>query len=103
MNKPVIHLIGGANGAGKTTLAEQLTAAHQIPYLGADLIAEELNPSDVAAVQIAAGREFFKRLKQFLADRESLIVESTLSGKSLVRHINAFKQAGFYVRMSYVF
>jgi len=98
-----LYLIGGANGAGKTTFALELAEAYDLPYLGADLIAAELCPEDPWSARVPASREFLNRLKGYRERGESVIVESTLSGRSLARHVEAFREAGFRVEVTYIF
>jgi len=98
-----LYLIGGANGAGKTTFALELAKAYELPYLGADLIAAELCPEDPWSVRVPASREFLRRLKGYRERGDSVIVESTLSGRSLARHVGAFREAVFTVDVKYIF
>lgn len=98
-----LYLIGGANGAGKTTFALELAEAYALPYLGADLIAAALCPDDPWSARVPASREFLHRLKGYRERGESVIVESTLSGRSLARHVAAFREAGFVVDVKYIF
>jgi predicted ABC-type ATPase len=81
-NKELI-IIGGPNGSGKTTLARELLKETEYEYVSADDIAYELNPQDPLTVRLEAGKEFFKRLDRFANDGTNLLIESTLSGKSL--------------------
>jgi predicted ABC-type ATPase len=100
---PTLSIIAGPNGCGKTTLARELLLEQPQPFLNADEIARELNPSAVEAVAMQAGREYFKRLKATLAQKESLVIETTLSGKNHSRIIQEFKQKGYATQMFYVF
>lgn len=97
-----ILIVGGPNGAGKTTFIESFLDSGDYVYLGADQIAYELCPEDVASVAAKAGREFIKRIKTHRENGDQLIVESTLSGKSLARHIEKFKDAGYLVRVIFI-
>ncbi len=103
MQKPKLILIGGANGSGKTTLARELVVVESLRYLGADEIAYELNPASPASVAIAAARQFSLRLDAAIANRESLIVEATLSGKSLLRPLAQARQQGYDINLAFVF
>ena len=103
MQQPKLILIGGANGSGKTTLARELVIVDSLRYLGADEIAYELNSAQPASVAIAAARQFSQRLDAAIANRESLIVEATLSGKSLLRSLAQARQQGYEIKLVFVF
>ena len=85
-DRPHLVIVGGPNGSGKTTIARELERAHGLRYLGADAIAEELAPGDWERVRIQAGRLFLERARTGIEDGRSLLVESTLSGRTLVGH-----------------
>jgi predicted ABC-type ATPase len=102
-NKELI-IIGGPNGSGKTTLARELLKENEYEYVSADDIAYELNPDDPLAARLEAGKEFFKRLDRFANDGTNLLIESTLSGKSLLNVIAKFqKELGYTVSIVFIF
>lgn len=103
MDGPLLIVIGGANGSGKTTLAREYVSADNLPYLGADQIAFELNPNDVESVAIQAGRLFIEKISENIARGESFIVESTLSGLSLAKWVRRAKSSGYLVRVLFVY
>lgn len=89
-------IVGGPNGAGKTTFAlEYLVSTEQSLYLSADAIAKGLAPDQPHTARIEAGREFIRRLNAGLTGDRTLIVESTLSGRSLRRVFTTADGAGF--------
>ncbi|MCH9741629.1 MAG: AAA family ATPase [Proteobacteria bacterium] len=93
MNNRKLVVVGGPNGSGKSTFAEEYVKKFNIPYLGADLIAAELCPEDTWSARNKAGRLFSQRLSESIKQGYSLVIESTLSGLSLKRHIeNAIEQ-----------
>ncbi len=100
-NPARLFIVGGPNGSGKTTIARELEKAHGLGYLGADAIAEELAPGAWEGVRIQAGRLFLDRVRSGICEAQSLVVESTLSGKTLIRLIEQARQAGY--RISTVF
>jgi predicted ABC-type ATPase len=97
MKKKII-IVGGANGVGKTTFAYQYRDEHGIDYLGADEIARTEEISD-----LEAGKEFFRRLEGYLSRNQSVIIESTLSGLGLLKHLERFKIKGYSLHIVYVF
>lgn len=101
--QPKLIIIGGANGSGKTTLAREYIHEKNIPYLGADQIAAELNPADVESVALQAGRLFIQNIAESIKLKESFIVESTLSGLSLKKWLVKAREAGFILSISFVY
>lgn len=97
-------IIGGANGAGKTTFVRKYLEENvDVVYLSADAIAEEISPNDLSAAKVQAGRIFKERLNSYLDQNVSFIIESTLSGTSLVKYINRADSQGFETTLIYVF
>jgi len=96
-------IIGGANGSGKTTLAREFVALEKFTYLGADEIARELNAERPEMAAIAAARLFSQRFSELIEKRESLIVESTLSGLSLRKWIEKAKKFGYDINILFVY
>jgi predicted ABC-type ATPase len=96
-------VVGGPNGAGKTTFAEDYVASFDSRYIGADAIAAELSPLNPAKAQIAASREFIRRLEEAIRGEGQFVVESTLSGRTLARLLERAKNAGFEITVLYLF
>ena len=89
-------VVGGPNGSGKTTLALEIVAEKEITYISADNIAYELNPENPENVRIRAGKEFFRRLDSTIQLKENILIESTLSGKTLVPILKQCKNKHHY-------
>lgn len=103
MKQPALIIIGGANGSGKTTLAREFVALEKVTYLGADEIARELNAQQPEKVAIEAARLFSQKFGEYLEKRESLIVESTLSGLSLRKWIEKARSFEYAVKILFVY
>ncbi len=103
MREKSMVIFAGPNGAGKTTVALAYAAEHGLPYLGVDQIADELSPGDWGKARVQAGRIFIQRTRDHIGRCVSLVVESTLSGRSLRRLIQVAKKAGYHVILVYVF
>jgi predicted ABC-type ATPase len=88
-------VVAGPNGSGKTTFAEEYLLHHECSYLSADSIAADLSPEAPERARIAAGRRFLAELDRQLRADESILVESTLSGRTFERYFAAARQAGF--------
>jgi predicted ABC-type ATPase len=100
--RPRLIVVGGPNGSGKTTFADEYVAHFGIAYLGADAIATALAPDDPASVRVEAGKQFLTRLETGLSHGESLVIESTLSGKGLEKHIQKARHLGYMVTIVFV-
>jgi predicted ABC-type ATPase len=103
MDTPKLIVVGGPNGSGKSTFALNHSNATSIRYIGADQIAAELSPDDPVSARIEASRQFIIRIQESIARRETLIIESTLAGKSLRNLIADAKRAGYVVTILFVF
>ncbi len=98
-----MYIVGGANGSGKSTLISELSEERQLEVVNADDIARELNPEDMASVQLMAGRLFFKKINQLMEERSSFIIETTLSGKYSKKIIQRLQKAGCRIKLIYIF
>ena len=98
------YIIAGPNGSGKSTLAGQLIPELGVTFINADEIALRLAPAgDLAGVRLPAGKEFFGLLEQCLNSGQSFAIETTLSGRYLVRHLKKFKRLGYQITLIYIY
>jgi predicted ABC-type ATPase len=93
VSTPRLVIVGGPNGAGKTTLSRQLVEDWGLLYLGADEVAAELGLGSTGGDAVRAGRLFLERIDEALRARNSVLVESTLSGLGTTRLIRRFREA----------
>ncbi len=103
MKSKTVYVVSGANGSGKTTFAKEFVKTSNLIFLNADEIEKEFNPDDQEGGKIRAGRIFFKQLKDLIQSDSDFIIESTLSGKSLISRLKKLKQNGFKIIILYVF
>jgi predicted ABC-type ATPase len=96
-------VVGGPNGAGKTTFADEYVARYGCNYISADAIAAQLSPNDPTRAQIAASREFLRQIDEAITGEHSLVVESTLSGRTFQQVLRNAKTAGFEITIVYLF
>lgn len=99
----ILYIIAGANGSGKTTFAINFAKLENLKFINADEIAKEYDPNDIQKYKVKAGRRFFEELGKSLKQNESFAIETTLSGKYLVKVINKAKEEGFYINLTYLF
>lgn len=97
-----LFVVGGPNGAGKTTFALDYCKETGLLYLGADDIAARLRSGAPQEVAIEAGRSFSRKLDAALEAGESLVVESTLSGKSFYRYLAQANRLGYWTQALFV-
>lgn len=103
MSKKTLYFIAGANGSGKTTFAINFSNLENLKFINADEIAKRYDPKDIQKYKVKAGKEFFKQLDSSLDENKSFVIETTLSGKYLIKVINKAQEKGFYISMSYLF
>jgi len=96
-------IIAGANGSGKTTFAKLFVAEHPFAFVNADEIAKKIALAEPDNTMIKAGKLFFKQIDTLIAGNKNLIIESTLSGRSLLNLIKRIKDKGYIVRIIYIF
>lgn len=98
-------ILGGANGSGKSTLANLLLQKNAVDFLNADEIAGEfsasLYPSSV--IQGLAGREYIHRKKMLFRENRSFILETTLSGRIILKTMREAKEQGYSITLVYSF
>jgi predicted ABC-type ATPase len=100
----IVYIIAGPNGCGKSTLANELIEEQDMPFLNADQIAEEIaGEQSIEQVRVTAGKIFFRRLDEYISDGKSFAIESTLSGRYLVRFIEKLKKSNYTVNIKYVY
>ena len=103
MDAPELIVVGGPNGSGKSTFALEHSRKTGIQYVGADQIAYQLSPENPLLARIEASRKFITMIREGIKNDESLIVESTLAGKSLRNLISGAKSAGYRVSIIFIF
>ncbi len=98
-----LFIIAGANGSGKTTFAKSFSTLHGLYFINADEIAKELDSENITRYKIKAGKIFFERFdKRLLLDR-SFVIETTLSGKYLIKYIQKAKKLNFVINIIYLY
>ena len=100
----IFFILAGANGVGKTTLSKEILQEYKYSkFLNADEIAKEINPSDISAVKISAGKKLFNNLNELLLKKEKIILETTLAGRFLIDVIKRAKKSGYKIHIFYTF
>jgi predicted ABC-type ATPase len=102
-NQKVLYIVAGANGSGKTTFAMSFSELENMYFINADEIAKRYDPKDIQKYKIKAGKTFFIELGKKIKLDESFVIETTLSGKYLIKVIEKAKENGFKVVLLYLF
>ena len=102
--QPRCVLIAGPNGAGKTTFARRYLPedAGVVHFVNADLIASGPSPLKPELAAIAAARMVLREIDRLAAERTDFAFETTFSGLTYVRRLQAWKQAGYRIEMVYL-
>ncbi len=105
-SRPCFTIFGGPNGSGKSTAYDRFLQAgfDSGEYLNPDEIARSLNAGSAAgpAVDLRAGREVVRRTRSLIDARRSLVRESTLTSREIVRSAERAKAAGYRLVMVFV-
>jgi predicted ABC-type ATPase len=98
-----LYIVAGANGSGKTTFALNFAELDNLKFINADEIAKKYDPNDIQKYKVKAGKEFFFELDKSLKEEYSFIIETTMSGKYLIKIIDEAKKKAFNVTIIYLF
>jgi predicted ABC-type ATPase len=102
--RPRCIVIAGPNGAGKTTFAREFLPgiARVFRFVNADLIAGGLSPLKPELAAIAAARMVLQEIDRLAAERVDFAFETTLSGRTCLRQMEAWKRAGYRIEIVYL-
>jgi len=98
-----LYIIAGANGSGKTTFAKEFSSKNNFYFINADEIAKELDAKNIIKYKFKAGKIFFEQFDTKLLLGKSFVIETTLSGKYLLKYINKAKELHYKVILIYLF
>ncbi len=91
----------GPNGSGKSSLRDVIDSPVEV-VIDPDRIARQINAADPRSVDPEAGRAAVRLFGDTIAARQSLSMETTLSGHSALRRMERAKAAGYEVTLIYV-
>lgn len=96
-------MYAGPNGSGKSSLRDRSLADDAVEVvIDPDRIAREIAPLDPRSADRAAGQAALALFGRGLAAGRSMSLETTLSGHSVLRRLQAAKAAGYEVELRYV-
>ena len=103
---PRFTIFGGPNGSGKSTAYVRFVRAgfDSGEYLNPDEIARSMRGSDASgrALAMRSGREVVERTRSLVEARRSLVRESTLTGREIIRSVELAKAAGYRLVLVFV-
>ncbi|MEM7790950.1 MAG: zeta toxin family protein [Verrucomicrobiota bacterium] len=96
---PVLIALAGSNGAGKTTFYRQLLSDKGLPFVNADVLADEMKLGPYEAASIA---DDIRRLK--FERRESFIMETVFSDPvgAKIQFLKEASEVGFAVTLFFI-
>lgn len=100
MFQPQAVIIAGPNGSGKSTAAMGLLPPG-MPFVNADMIAQEISGVPGTAGDIGAGRILLSRLSSLVRNRQDFAFETTLAMVMLPTHVRRWQAAGYQVHLLY--
>ncbi len=108
MADKVIEIISGPNGSGKSTFAETLfskriTKDKKNYFINPDILASGLSFSNSEVAAFHAGRLMLQSVKEFVRNGESFAFESTLSGKTWLKFLQAAIGTGYEIRIHFIY
>ena len=98
----IFVVVGGPNGSGKTTLTERNEKKDGITYLNPDEIQKQIATGNTEADIVKAGRLTLEKANDLLEKGESILIESTLSGKAHLKLLKKAKDLGYKTRIDFV-
>jgi predicted ABC-type ATPase len=97
---PELIILAGPNGSGKSTLTK--SNLFDCPVVDPDAIARELPPEQGISAERQAGKLTLDLWNLYLAENRSFAVETTLSGKTYLKKMKAFKEQGWLVKLFFI-
>lgn len=96
-------IYGGPNGSGKSSLRDHGRRTDGVEVvIDPDRIARSINPLSPREADRAAGQETLRLFAATLAARQTMSLETTLSGQTILRRLRLAKDAGYWVELRYV-
>jgi len=104
-SEPQCYIVAGSNGAGKTTFAltylPLIVSCHD--FINADEIAKGLPLLDDRPRRFEAGKIFWNALEKKIEARKDFAFETTLAGRTYLRHIEGWRSSGWKVTLFYLY
>ena len=100
---PILHLVAGPNGSGKSTFVTRLLQpVTHLPFVNADVIAEERWPDAQAEHAYEASAAAADERVQLLTQQRSFITETVFSHRSKLDLVSDALSVGYLVHLHVV-
>jgi predicted ABC-type ATPase len=102
--RPNLYIIAGPNGAGKTTFARKFLPDYVkcLEFVNVDLIANGISPFNPERAALRAGRIMLEQIHSLAERGLDFGFETTLSGKTYVRLLQAMKKGGYLIHIFFL-
>ena len=97
-----LWVLAGGNGAGKSTFYNLYLAKHGIKFVNADLIAQDIDPANMAAMSHQAATVAAKIREDLISHGISFCFETVFSHESKIDFIAQAKANGYTVVLIYI-
>ena len=94
---PALLVVAGPNGCGKSTLT-RMSGLRGLDIIDPDAIARGMTTGG----PVHAGREALRRRRAALRAGRAHLVETTLAGSGILRHMTAARREGYRIVLHYV-
>ncbi len=101
MAQPVLFIIAGPNGAGKSTLTKS-GRFERTRIFDPDAVARTVTPEDPARAAVLAGRRIARERRAAVAARETILLETTLAGRDVLRVMREARVTGYRIELHYI-
>ena len=91
---PTLLVVAGPNGCGKSTLT-RTSGFSGLELIDPDTLARSMSPGK-------ATREALRRRRRALGEKRSYLVETTLAGTGILRHMEAARREDYRIVLHYV-
>jgi len=99
---PILYIVAGPNGSGKSTLTRSRRFGG-VELIDPDAIARRRTSlGDLESAVRTARREAVRRRRAALVNRRTVVVETTLAGKTMLLAMDQARSAGYRIELHYV-
>lgn len=103
---PEFVILAGPNGAGKTTAASKfLNLGAEFAFVNVDEIYKSMTLGKVKhqKFHITASKIAITATKYYIAHKQSVVIETTLAGRTHLKLIEQAKKQGYFIHLFYVY